>query len=319
MDGKEPDNTGLRGFAFGISAYLMWGIFPLYMKAVDHMPAVEVVAYRVLCSIPVAGIVILLLGRTADLKRAFRSPGTLALAAVTACLISINWGIFVWAVANDRTVETALGYYINPIVSIMLGALFLKERFNGPQLAAIALAVAAVAILTVEAGGLPWVSLSLAFSFGFYGFFRKTLPIGPSQGFFLEVILLSVPSLAVVLFLRAEGVGHFLAGNAIDTWLLVLAGPATAIPLILYALGAKLLPLSTIGIMQYTAPTLIFLIAVFVFREPFAFWQLVAFCLIWSALVLYSWSSFREMRRQSHAGKPQAAQGRPFQAGSDGL
>ncbi|MCP4316817.1 MAG: EamA family transporter RarD [Hyphomicrobiales bacterium] len=309
MNGKEPENTGLRGFAFGISAYLMWGIYPFYFKAVANIPAIEVVAYRVLFSIPVAGIIILLLGRTADLKRAFKSPRTLALAAVTACLISINWGIYVWAIAHERTVESALGYYINPIVSIMLGALFLGERFNRLQLAAIALAVAAVVVLTVNAGGLPWVSLSLAFSFGFYGYFRKTLPIGPSQGFFLEVILLSVPSLIVVLFLKADGVGHFLAGSSSDTWLLVLAGPTTAIPLILYALGTKLLPLSTIGLMQYTTPTMIFLIAVFVFREPFTVWQLVAFCLIWTALALYSWSTIRDMRKQTQAGKLQVAQG----------
>ncbi|MEX3008171.1 EamA family transporter RarD [Hoeflea sp. TYP-13] len=308
MNGTEPDNTALRGFAFGISAYLMWGMFPFYMKAVEHVPAMEVVAYRVLCSIPVAGIIILWLGRTADLKKAFRSPRTLALAAVTAGLISINWGIYVWAIANDRTVETALGYYINPIVSILLGALFLGERFNRLQLAAILLAVAAVVILTINAGGLPWVSLSLAFSFGFYGFFRKTLPIGPSQGFFLEVVLLSIPSLFVVLALSAEGTGHFMAGNARDTWLLLMAGPVTAFPLILYALGAKMLRLSTIGLMQYTAPTLIFLIAIFVFREPFSYWQLVAFCLIWLALALYSWSTIREVRNEARAGKLRAVQ-----------
>ena len=299
MSTPEPDKSGLRGFAFGISAYLMWGVYPFYMKAVAHIPAVEVVAYRILWSIPVAGIVILWLGRTADLKRAFKSPRTLALIGVTATLISVNWGLYVWAIANDRTVETALGYYINPLVSIMLGALFLGERFNRYQLAAIALAVAAVAVLTVNAGGLPWVSLSLAFSFGFYGFQRKTLPIGPSQGFFLEVFLLSVPALVLVLVLDADGVRHFMAGDARDTWLLLLAGPTTAIPLILYALGAKLLPLSTIGVMQYATPTLIFLIAVFVFREPFSFWQLVAFCLIWTALALYSWSTLRDVRRKA--------------------
>ncbi|MCY6381435.1 EamA family transporter RarD [Hoeflea prorocentri] len=295
MNGSES-GSATRGFAFGISAYLMWGLLPFYMKAVDHVPAIEVVAYRILCSIPVAGIIILFLGRTADLKQALRTPRTLALAFLTATMIAVNWGIYTWAVAHERTVETALGYYINPLVSIMLGALFLGERFNRAQLIAIALAVVAVMVLTYDAGGLPWVSLSLAFSFGFYGFFRKTMPIGPSQGFFLEVVLLSVPALFILLVLDVEGMGHFFAGDANDTLLLLFAGPATAIPLICYALGAKLLRLSTIGLMQYVAPTLIFLIAVFVFREPFSGWQLLAFCLIWLALGLYSWSAISDLR-----------------------
>lgn len=309
MNGTEPDNTAARGFAFGISAYLMWGLLPFYMKAVDHVPAIEVVTYRVLCSIPVAGLIILWMGRTADLKHAFRNPRTLATAGLTAVLIAANWGIYTWAVANERTVETALGYYINPIVSIMLGALFLGERFTKPQLAAICLAVLAVAVLTYDAGGLPWVSLSLAFSFGLYGYFRKTMPVGPSQGFFLEVVLLSLPSLFILLALDIEGMGHFMAGNTFDTMLMLFAGPATALPLICYALGARMLRLSTMGLMQYVAPTLIFLIAVFVFREPFSSWQLLAFVLIWSALALYSWSSIRDIRERARTGKAHAAGG----------
>jgi chloramphenicol-sensitive protein RarD len=296
MSADETENAGLRGFIYGISAYLMWGIIPFYMKAVAHIPAVEVVAYRVLFSVPVAGVIILALGRTQDLRRAFASPRTLAAAMLTAGLISVNWGLYVWSIAVERTVEAAFGYYINPLVSIMLGAVFLAERFNRLQSVAIVLAVIAVGILTVHAGGLPWISLCLAFSFGFYGFFRKTMPIGPSQGFFLEVVLLSVPSLILVLVLAERGSGHFLAGNPVDTWLLVLAGPTTAIPLILYAWGAKLLPLSTIGLMQYVTPTMIFLIAIFAFREPFSLWQFVAFCFIWIALALYSWSSLRGVR-----------------------
>ena len=301
MSVDEPENAGMRGFIYGISAYLAWGIIPFYMKAVSHMPAIEVVAYRVLCSVPVAAVIILALGRTADLKRAFASPRLLAAAVLTATLISINWGIYVWSISVERTVEAAFGYYINPLVSIMLGAVFLGERFNRLQTVAIVLAVIAVAILTVHAGRLPWISLCLAFSFGFYGFFRKTMPIGPTQGFFLEVILLSVPSL--ILVLAREGTGHFLAGNPVDTWLLLLAGPVTAIPLILYAWGAKLLPLSTIGLMQYVTPTMIFLIAVFVFREPFAVWQLVAFCFIWTALALYSWSTLKDVRARARKAK----------------
>ena len=157
-----------RGFLFAFSAYLLWGMLPLFLKLLAHVPPVEVVAHRILWSVPIAGAVIVALGRTDDLKRALRSPRTVAMAALTAALISVNWGIYVWAVAVDRAVETSLGYYINPLVSVVMGAVLLKERLSRAQIAAVALALAAVVILTVEAGGLPWVSLALAFSFAAY-------------------------------------------------------------------------------------------------------------------------------------------------------
>lgn len=301
MTGVAHDDSSPRGFVFALSAYTLWGLTPLYVKAVADVPAVEIVAYRILFSVPVAGCILLLLGRTADIKAAFQHPRTLMMAGLTAGLISFNWGIYTWAVLVDRTVETALGYYINPLVNILIGAVFLGERFDRWQLVAIALAVLAVCILTIHAGGLPWISLALAFSFGIYGFFRKTLPIGPSQGFFLEVLLLSVPSLLLIAWISTtHGAALFMDGPQM-TLLLLLAGPLTAVPLILFAFGARLLRYSTLGLMQYTAPTLIFLIAVFVFREPFSMWQFVAFCLIWTALAVYSWSTLRRARSVRHA------------------
>jgi len=291
---NRPD--AMRGFVYAASAYVLWGFMPIYMKAVADMSAVEVVAHRVLWSLPVAGIIILWLGRTADLKAALKSPRVLALAALTACLISVNWSVYVWAISVNRTVETALGYYINPLLNVVMGALFLGERFDRRQIVAVGLAVVGVAILTVAQGGLPWISLVLALSFGCYGFLRKTLPIGPTQGFMLEVILLTPVALALIAWFAATGQGHFgFSGQGVtsDTWLLMFAGPVTAFPLILYAFGAKLLRYSTIGLMQYIAPTLIFLIAVFLFREPFDGVELVAFIFIWSALAVYSSSLVR--------------------------
>ena len=202
---QTPDNAAMRGFLFAFSAYTLWGVLPLFLKMVDHIPAVEVVAHRILWSVPIAGVVLLAIGRTADIKAAFRSPRTLALAALTASLITVNWGIYVWAIAADRTVETALGYYINPLMSIAMAAAFLGEKLTRLQIVAVGLAVLAVVILTVGAGGLPWISLALATSFAIYGFLRKTLPIGPSQGFFLEVLLLSLPCLAYVVWLAVRG------------------------------------------------------------------------------------------------------------------
>jgi chloramphenicol-sensitive protein RarD len=293
------ENSGLHGFGFALSAYLLWGLLPLYLKLVAHIPAIEVVAHRIVWSVPVAGVVLLLLGRTADLKAALRSPKALTMAALTASLITLNWGTYVWAIAADRAVETSLGYYINPLMSVVMGALFLGEKFTRAQRAAVALAALAVLLLTIEGGGLPWVSLVLALSFALYGFFRKTLPIGPSQGFFLEVLILSVPAFFYLVWLQLTGEAHFLPSEPGNMALLMGCGPATAVPLLLYGFGAKLLRLSTIGIMQYIAPTMVFLIAVFAFGEPFDSVRAFAFTLIWVALAIYSWSMFLPRARNA--------------------
>lgn len=292
----QSDDAARRGFFLALSAYFLWGLLPFYMKAVAHLPLAEVIAHRIVWSVPIAACLLVWLGRTADFKAALRSPRMLAMAALTAVLITINWSIYVWAIAADRTVETALGYYINPLVSVMAGALVLGERLSRAQVVAVALAALAVVVLTVEGGKLPWVSLALAFSFAAYGFFRKTLPIGPSQGFLLEVILLSIPCIAYIGYLVATGQDHLASGDWRDTALLLGCGPVTAIPLLFFAFGAKLLRLSTIGIMQYIAPTIVFLIAVFIFHEPFGFVEAVAFGLIWTALAIYSWSMFAGRR-----------------------
>ena len=293
-----------EGFLYALSAYFLWGFLPFYMKAVAHIPAAEVVAHRIVWSVPLAGLLLIWLRRTGDIARAIRTPSTLAQAALTASLITINWGIYVWAISVGRTVETALGYYINPLFSVLLAAIILRERLNRAQMVAIALAVAAVVILTFSAGGLPWVSLTLTFSWGFYALFKRTLPIGPAQGFFLEVLLLSVPATGYLVWLAVAGQGHFLTSGWHDTTLLLFAGVVTAVPLILYANGAKLLRLSTIGIMQYIAPTLIFLVAVFAFGEPFDTTRAIAFAFIWTALAVYSWSLLKARRKP-----PQASQG----------
>ena len=293
---ERQDKSTLRGFAFTFAAFGLWGVLPLWVKMVDHVPIIDFVAYRILFSVPVAGCILLALGRTADLKAAFRQPRTLLMASLTGALIATNWGIYTWAILVDRTVETALGYYINPLVNVLLGALFLRERFTGWQLIAIGLAVIAVAILTVQAGGLPWISLALAFSFGIYGFLRKTLAIGPSQGFFLEVLLLSLPALFLLIWVSPDGGRVLFDRSPSETVLLLLAGPVTTIPLICFAVGARLLRYSTVGLMQYIAPSLIFLIAIFVFNEPFSGWQFLAFCLIWTGLAIYSWSTLRGSR-----------------------
>ena len=186
------------------------------MKAVAHIPSAEVVAHRIVWSVPIAAALLVWLGRTADIRAALRSPRTMAMAALPAALITANWGIYVWAIAADRALETALGYYINPLFSVFLGAVLLGEKLNRAQIVAIGLALLAVAMLSWDTGGLPWVSITLALSWGLYALCKKTLPVGPAQGFFLEVLILGVPALGYIGWLQYSGVGHFGSTGAID-------------------------------------------------------------------------------------------------------
>ena len=185
----RPNEDSPRGLAFAITAYLLWGFLPLYMHAMADIPPPEIIAHRIIWSVPVAGAVLIALGRTADLRAAIRNPRMLGMAAVTATLITVNWGIYVWAIVSGHALDAALGYYINPLFSVFLGAVLLRERLKPIQIAAIALVALAVAILTVEAGHLPLVALGLTVTWGAYAFLKKQLPIGPNQGFFLEVAL----------------------------------------------------------------------------------------------------------------------------------
>lgn len=307
---NKPKNEDTpRGFAFALTAYVLWGFLPLYLKLIEHIPVLEVLAHRVLWSVPVAGLILLVLGRTGEIGRVMRDPRALVMGCVTATLVSINWGTYVWAVTAGRALDGALGYYINPIFSVFLGALLLGERLNRLQWWAVGLAALAVAFLTYETGSLPWPALVLTFSWGFYAYFKRSLPIGPNQGFLLEVMILLPVAVGYLVWLAAQGgvgaelvleggpVGgqpawHFVP-LSFDMWMLMGCGIITAVPLMLYANGAKGLRLATIGIMQYIAPTMIMLIAVFVFEEPFGTARAVAFPLIWAALALYTYAMFR--------------------------
>lgn len=285
-----------RGFALALTAYLLWGVLPLYMKQLAHIPTLEVLAHRVLWSVPVALAILIGLGRTGDLMRALRTPRMLGMAAVTAALISVNWGIYVHAIQSEQALEAALGYYVNPLFSIFLGRVLLGEALNRLQWAAVALAALAVGLLTWQVGRLPLVVLALTVSWGFYAYFKRSLPVGPNQGFALEVILLLPLALAYTGWLAATGQAMFLNATLSDDLLLIGCGVVTAVPLMIYANAAKGLRLSTIGIMQYIAPTMIFLTAVFWFGEPFDSARALAFAMIWAALVLYSLALIRKAR-----------------------
>lgn len=294
MHSTHQDTT--RGFACAIAAYVLWGFLPLYVKALAHIGPVEVLAHRVLWSIPIAATILWFLGRTADLKTALSTPRTLMMGLVTSALISANWGTYIWSIVSGQALEAALGYYINPLFSVFLGAVLLGEKNSPLKWGAIALACLAVTILTVETGRLPLLPLILTMTWGFYAYFKRALPIGPNQGFLLEVLILAPPAIGFVIYLALAGQGHFLNGNVGDTLLLLGCGVVTALPLMLYANGAKGLRLSTIGMLQYIVPTMVFLIAVFIFEEPFGQARKLAFPLIWLALGLYSLALWREAK-----------------------
>ena len=295
---SSQEQTSRAGFFFALSAFLIWGCLALYWKATSHVDAVEVTAHRVLWSLPVAGLILWFMGRTGDILPTLKSPKKLAILFFTSLLISFNWGIFIWAISVDRTLEAAMAYYINPLMSVAMGVVFLKERFNKLQLVAILLALLAVIVLTVMQGVLPWISLSLALTFALYGLIRKTVDVGPTQGFLVEVILIFPIALFYMIWLILNDQLAFGNTGSFDVFLLMCAGPATAVPLILYANGAKRLRLSTIGMMQYIAPTMIFLIGIFIFKEELKQPQVIAFILIWIALAIYSWSMFQTSNKQ---------------------
>lgn len=283
------------GLAFAVSAYFLWGFLPLYMKAVAHISPAEVVAHRIVWSVPFALVVLILLRRTSDIRAALASPKMILMAAATAAVISVNWGLYVWSIGSGHALEAALGYYINPLFSILLGAIVLRERLKRLQWAAIAVAAAGVLVLTVAAGKAPWVALGMTLTWGTYALLKRRLPIGPNQGFLLEVLILLPFALGYVAKLHLSGESHF-GLTVFDTAMLLGLGAVTAGPLMLYANGAKRLRLSTIAILQYIAPTMIFLTAVFIFGEPFGAARAVAFPMIWASVAIYLYSIFRQTR-----------------------
>lgn len=278
-------------------AYVIWGMVPIYFKALQIVPALEIIAHRVVWSVffLLGGLVVR--GRLGATWRALRTPGVFARLLLTSLLISSNWLVFVWAVNAGRVLETSLGYFMTPILYVLMGWLLLRERLSRGQWAAVSLAAMGVALRVMETRGLPWVSLFLGTSFGIYGLLRKRLPVDAVSGLLAETAV-AFPIAAGFLFLLAtRGEGHFANGDAAVSWLLAAAGPITAVPLVLFAVGARRLRLATLGFIQYISPSLTFLLGVFVYRETFNAMYAVSFALIWVALVAYSidvWRSTRE-------------------------
>jgi len=276
------------GVLYGVAAYLAWGFVALYFKAVAHVVPLEVLAHRIVWSLALLAVVLTAQGRWGAAWRATRSrPVLLALGGST-LLIAFNWLVFIWCVAGGRVLEASLGYYINPLVNILLGFVFLGERLRRMQLVAVALAFVGVAYLTVQFGSLPWLGLALAFSFGFYGLLRKVAPVDAFTGLTVETSLLAPLALGYLLCLGASGSGVFGVVSRGQDALLAASGLVTAIPLLCFAAAARRLRLSTVGFLQYIAPTGQFLLAVIAFGEPFGRAHWISFGCIWTALAIYT-------------------------------
>ena len=282
-----------------LAAFCIWGLAPLYFRAIGTVPPFEIVAHRVLWSaILLAGLIALLpfTGGFARVRSVLVQPRLLGLLAFTALLTGSNWLVFIWAIDAGRLLEASLGYFINPLVSVALGALFLRERLRPLQAAAVAIACAGVGWRVWQLDSLPWIALFLAGTFGLYGLLRKRAPVEAASGLFIETLLVAPLALAWLVWVGQQGGLSFGSGARTD-WLLPLTGVITAVPLMLFAVGARRLPLATVGFLQYLAPSLNFLVAVLVFREPLDATQLVGFALIWCALAVYSFDLLRAARR----------------------
>ncbi len=297
---RQPRTTETSDSPLGVllaaSAFFIWGLSPIYWKALVSVPAFEILMHRMIWSFVFLAPLVLLRGHLDDFLKAMSSGRTLLILMGTTVIVGGNWFLFIWAINSGHILQTSLGYYINPLVNVLLGVVFLKERLRRLQLVAVGLAAVGVFYLTLSYGQFPWVSLALAFSFGFYGLIRKVVPVGPLVGLTVETLLLSVPATAYLIYIDHAGHGAFLNAGTPITLLLMGAALVTGLPLLLFTMGTKLLRLATVGFLQYIAPSCTFLLAVFIYREPLVPAQLFTFGLIWTALAIYSYDSVRQYR-----------------------
>ena len=286
-----------RGIAYAALAYICWGLFPLYFQQLAAIPPVEVVAHRVVWSLVFLLALLGLRRQWAWLGPVLRQPKVLGAFAASALLLAANWGVYIWAVTHGHVLDASLGYFITPLVNVLLGTTVLHERPRPAQWAALSLAGAGVLWLAVQSGQLPWIALVLAASFGTYGLLRKIAVLGALEGLTLETLLLAPIAFAALALWWAQGTSAFPAGEWQTNLWLVLVGPVTAVPLLLFAAGARRITLTTLGLLQYLGPTIQFGLGVWLFREPLTAPRLVGFALIWGALLLYSVDGWRVTRR----------------------
>ncbi|WP_148863812.1 EamA family transporter RarD [Marinobacter fonticola] len=290
MTGNTPEIT--KGVAFGVAAYTLWGCFPLFFALFEGVPAYEVLIHRIIWSSVFLAVVITVLRRWLPVRIAIAHPRKLWRVLACAVLIATNWGVYIYAVETRHVLQASLGYFLTPLVNVALGMLVLREQMARLQGWAVGLAGVGILVQLALLGSVPWISLVLAVSFGTYGLLRKQVELDGLSGLFVETLLLLPVGLLALSWLNVEGASHFIVDRR-ATLLLVASGIVTALPLLAFAGAARRLRLSTVGFLMYINPTLQFFIALFIFGEPLSHAQLASFALIWTALALYSWSSWR--------------------------
>ena len=285
-----------QGVIYGLAAYLCWGFFPVYFKSVKVVPPLEMVSHRIVWSLAFLLLLITWKGAWRSMLGLLTLPKSLSVLVATTLLIATNWLVFIYAISVGEVLQSSLGYFINPLVSVMLGWVFLRERLERPQWISLGLAATGVMYLAVQYGSMPWIALILAASFGLYGLIRKALHVEPLVGLTVETLLLAPFALYYLVQLNQQGAGVFLTHSTKLDLLIPMSGVVTAIPLLLFAAATKKLRLATIGFLQYITPTLHFLLAITIFGETFTHTHLVSFLFIWAGLALYSLHAYRTVR-----------------------
>jgi chloramphenicol-sensitive protein RarD len=286
------DRRHRGGLLLGLGAYLLWGVLPLYFKAIQHVSPLEIVAHRIVWSLFFLGALATIWKKWPGIRAAVTTPRILLTLVLTSCLIGVNWLVYIYAVVNGHVLEGSLGYYLNPLVNVLLGVVLLKEKLTAAQKGAVLLAALGVAVLALGAGSGLWISLTLAASFALYGYLRKVAPVDALEGLAIETAVLTPLALGWIFWITADAGGSFLENRFTDLFL-VLGGAITAIPLLLFTAAARRLPYSTLGFLQYLAPSLQFLLAVLAFGEPLTTAHIVCFCAIWAALAIFVWEGLR--------------------------
>jgi chloramphenicol-sensitive protein RarD len=291
---RSDQRTGLL---YGFAAYGLWGVLPLYWHLLESTDPGEVLAHRMVWSMPTAVVLLAVLRRWSWIRPLLRQPKRLGLVAVAAAAISVNWGLFIWSVSVGKVLESSLGYFINPLVSIAFGVLLLRERLRPAQWAAVGIGAAAVAVLSIGYGQVPWLSISLALCFATYGLVKKRILLDGVDSFSAETAVQFVPAMGFLLYLGATGEGSFTSGGTGHALLLAVSGLVTAVPLIFFGSAAVRLPLSTVGLLQYLAPALMFVIGLLAFHEEMPPERWAGFVLVWAALCVLTWDALRTRRR----------------------
>jgi len=291
-------SEGRRGIFYGIAAYLLWGLFPLYWTLLKPAGSLEILGHRIVWSLAFTAVIIAVRLQWTAVRSALRNRRTALILLGAALLISVNWGTYIYGVNSGQVVETSLGYFINPLVSVALGVVVFGERLRTSQWVAVGIAAVAVAVLTVDYGRPPFIALVLAFTFGFYGLLKKISPVGATEGLVIESAVLAGPALGLLLLLHEQGDAAFGGVSPAHTALMVFTGVVTAVPLMFFAAAARRVPLSTIGLLQYLAPTMQFALGLLVFREPMPAGRLAGFALVWLALAILTVDLLRRNRRE---------------------